>query len=114
MYMEGFAIVTVILFGIFWLVGFVAGIRTFWLFYEIRGHWAPGRSWGKLLFFSLFFSYFFTEKGNVYRVQLLNALAIFILSAMCGIGTGVWNENLRPADSSDVIDADKIGKASAK
>ena len=52
----------------------------------------PQRQWGKLLAFSLFLSWFFTEEGNLYRVKLLKAAGLFLLFSALGMGMGIGGQ----------------------
>ena len=103
MYSEGFAIITVYLAGIFCLVGFASGLIMFNYFWELRYHWAPGRGWGRLIPVALFFPFFFTEKGNMVRIKLLQSIFAFLISVLCAYGVSIWNESLRPLASDQAI-----------
>ena len=60
----------------------------------------PDRTWGKFVPFSLFLPWFFTDEGNVYRVKLLRASAVFLACVGGGFGIGLLTEVIKDDMSS--------------
>jgi len=71
-----------------WFVALVAWIFAAFYMIKVLNRFHPERTWGKFIPISLFVPWFFTEEGNKYRVKLLQAAGIFILSIGIGLGFG--------------------------
>lgn len=66
------------------------GFAAYYMF-KTMARFRPDRQWGRFVPYSIFYSSFFTEEGNVYRVKLLRAGGAFILFIALGgaIGFGI-------------------------
>jgi hypothetical protein len=66
------------------------GFAAYYIFKTIV-RFRPDRQWGRYVPYSIFFSSFFTEEGNFYRVKLLRSSGLFVLFVALGgaIGFGI-------------------------
>lgn len=80
-------LLTVLFFG-FVVGGFVSWGYCAWYMYKTMTCYQPQRSWGRLLFFSPLFGWFFTAEGNRYRIRLLKSLVLFVGCVAAALGTG--------------------------
>ncbi len=75
-----------------WVAGVISwGFAAYYMF-KLLGGFQPERLWGKFIPVCVFIPWFFTESGNMYRIRLLRASAVFFLCVAGGFAIGLLTE----------------------